>query len=111
MDEDLAVSARYEVMEDEISLRARRLSDRIHEVERALTILAEEAHRTLHTGGPAGIDVLAMRVLDRVERTMHDMEVASIRREAEELRSMKTLAGIVCRKSEDGHPAVLARAA
>jgi hypothetical protein len=100
MDDDLVFSARYEVMEDEICLRGRRLSERIHEVERALTILAEETNRTLHGGGPAGIEVLAARVLDRFEQVVHDVDVPSIRREARDLGNMKSLASVLCGDSE-----------
>ncbi len=112
MDDDLMFSARYEIMEDEISLRVRRLSGRIHEVERALTVLAEETRRTLQSGTGVGIDVLATRVLDRFEAMVDDVDVASLRREAQELGGMKAFAGLMCRDSElSKHRTVTARAA
>jgi hypothetical protein len=119
METDLVLATRIELMEDEICRRGTRLNDRIHEVERALGRLADGAHDTLCGGGPLGIDVRTVRLLDLFEEIVGDVDAKSIRREAEELSNLKALAdamhheltGYPAAQPAAGRPRVLTRAA
>ncbi len=92
METDLVLATRIELIEDEVCRRGTRLNDRIHDVERALGRLADGAHDALCSGGPPGIDVRTVRLLDLFEEVVGDIDAESIRREADELANMKALA-------------------
>jgi hypothetical protein len=92
METDEVLASRIELIEDEICLRSRRLDERIHEVERSVARLAEGAHEAVCSGGLPGIDVRTVRVLDLFEEKIRSVDVASIRRDANELASMKAVA-------------------
>jgi hypothetical protein len=90
--DDRVLATRIEMLEDEICLRGTRLNARIHEVERLVERLAAETHESLCGGGRPGIDVRTARVMDLFEEVVRGVDARSIRREADELTTMKALA-------------------